>query len=157
MADNLLVADNVARVKFFAVAIKKFDHNSHAGVLFVGQGKSERQGKLWLMHLGEPGELAIEKWDESWGWCAVHALKREELRQLAVLCDYVSDAKEQIPYGFKYSSATRFTRDGRLTLADGHKGLTCSTFVLALLASYEIILLDFATWPERSEDEKWFR
>jgi hypothetical protein len=97
--------------------------------------------------------LRQEAWNQEWGWVGVTALKREELFQLAVLCEHVFEAKEDMPYGFRYSRATKFLRDGRLQTADGCKGLTCATFVLALLACYDIMLLDLGTWPVRAEDE----
>jgi hypothetical protein len=153
MINSLLVADNVVQIRHFAVAIQKLPHNTHAGVIYV----SPTEGGLHLLHLRGPGQLARESWNQEWGWAGVGSLKREELYQLSVLCQYVFEAREDIPYGFKYNAATHFLRDGRLQTADGCRGLTCSTFVLALLASFEIMLLDFGNWPVRPEDEQAVR
>lgn len=37
------------------------------------------------------------------------------------------------------------------------RGLTCATFVVALLAAYDIPLLDLDRWEQREEDEAWQR
>jgi hypothetical protein len=154
MINRLLVADTVARIKEFAVAIQWYPDHTHAGVIY----KSPTDGRHHVLHLGEPGPATEEPWNPSWGWAAIHAadVVIEHLQQLAVLCEHVADLSEQgeeIPYGFKYSYDTKFTTTGQLIVGTGMKGVTCGTFVLALLATYDIHLLAIdASWPVRPED-----
>ena len=151
MLNRLLVADTIARIRSFAVAIRKFPTHTHAGVIYI----SPTEGKPFLLHLGGPGRLTREDWTPAWGWAVPATLKVEELRQFAVLCQHMAELQEDIPYGFKYHASVRFTRDGRLDKPDGYKGLTCATFILALLATYDVLILDLETWPERQEDQDW--
>jgi hypothetical protein len=59
-----------------------------------------------------------------------------------------------IPYGLIYRGG-RFRSDGRVEFAAGEIGLTCATFVLAVLSGAGIGLLDLPTWPERPQDLQW--
>jgi len=61
---------------------------------------------------------------------------------------------EQLPYGLRHC-ASAFVGEGKLNIAGRTSGLTCATFVLAVLDYAGIELLDIATWPERLEDVQW--
>lgn len=61
-----------------------------------------------------------------------------------------------IPYGFGFQP-TMVTRDpttGAL-LVHGASGLTCATFVLAILELANVHLVDMATWKDRDGDAAW--
>lgn len=65
----------------------------------------------------------------------------------------------RIPYGLVYKGG-KFSAQGRTQLAVGEIGLTCATFVLAVLATAGLKLLDLPTWEERdatriAEDNAW--
>jgi hypothetical protein len=66
---------------------------------------------------------------------------------------------QRIPYGLAYDGG-KFRADGRMELASGELGLTCATFVLAVLAGAGLTLLDLATWDQRddkrrADDDAW--
>ena len=60
------------------------------------------------------------------------------------------------PYGFGYEEAT-VTRDAATDrmLIEGASGLTCATFVLAILGLANVQLVDLSTWEGRDEDGDW--
>jgi hypothetical protein len=59
--------------------------------------------------------------------------------------------KYSIPYSFLYKNTT-FDKDNYLQLAPGEHGLTCSTFVMAVLERNGYTLCKKETWPEREDD-----
>ena len=60
-----------------------------------------------------------------------------------------------MPYGLAWRGS-RFTASGVLELAPGARGLTCATFVLAVLKSVGIELVAEDTWPDRLEETDEF-
>jgi hypothetical protein len=148
MLSDLLVADTIDRIRF-AVAIKKNPNNTHAGVVYYNPFDDQ----IYLLHLGGPGLPSHDPWDITWGWVVPRFLKREELLMFQVLCHYIAELKQRIPYGFKYSRASRFLHNGTVLLDDGHKGLTCATFALAIFATFDRHVLNLESWKLRPEDK----
>lgn len=67
-----------------------------------------------------------------------------------------ADSEDGLPYGFGYtpSSVHRDESTGRL-LIEGASGLTCATFVLALLEVSGVRLADLDSWQDRDGDDAW--
>jgi len=146
MAKKLLVADSVNRVRHFAVAFRLTQHGTHAGILY----RCPVDNQIYLLHFGAAGEVRREPWSASYAWCALNLL-HDELYQLSQLCKLIVDLREEIPYGVSFKCDTRFcVNTGHLELNTAQKGLTCATFVLALLNGFNINLIDTETWPPAS-------
>lgn len=62
----------------------------------------------------------------------------------------------RVPYAFRLPTTVFDKKTGELLLRRG-EGVTCSTFVIALLESAGISLLKLAEWPARQDDEKRHR
>jgi hypothetical protein len=153
--NRLLVNDTIERVLDFAVGLKLGQHNNHAGAFY----RDPDDNQIYLLHLIGTGQQSgkclpvRERWQPPWGWM-VPNLKREELRLARGYCDLVFDLQEEIPYGFRFGLDHRFAEGtGRLQLTDGCRGLTCATFVLAILHSINIRLLDLDSWKDRPEEQ----
>lgn len=54
--------------------------------------------------------------------------------QVPSFCELVKEKHEKITFGIKHSE-TKFNSEGELIFANGDFGLTCATFVLAILES----------------------
>jgi hypothetical protein len=75
----------------------------------------------------------------------------ESVRKLiAARCAVIADELPAIPYALDRAGIT-FDDHGRLCNAAVGKGLTCATFILAVLDSLEIRLLSEHEWPEGSD------
>jgi hypothetical protein len=82
----------------------------------------------------------------------------ERLRQLAAVCRRVSRKNEQggIPYAFSCPEGASDVQTSAFLLGPTRFGLTCATFVLALLEHAGLALVQLDSWPSgRAGDEQW--
>jgi hypothetical protein len=75
--------------------------------------------------------------------------------QVPPFCELIKVKNNKITFGIKYTE-TKFNKDGELIYAKGDLGLTCATFILAILeGAMGFPLIDQSTWQEREEDKDW--
>ena len=66
------------------------------------------------------------------------------------------DTLQGLPYGFGYKPTTVHRKsDGGALVIEGASGLTCATFVLAILQVANVQLVDLSTWMDREGDDSW--
>jgi hypothetical protein len=134
--------------------IAEATHRFHIGLLYANAG-------AWrVLHLtGNTGQYdddeALDFYRE-YVWLSMEP-KLDEMcrRNLARLCTLLAKNRSQnvLPYGF--SDFKHWVReDGTLAFDESKSGLTCASFVLAVLDAAHIDLIDFETWPEPDEDDK---
>lgn len=80
-----------------------------------------------------------------------HFFKRKSL--IAYLHAIFEKNENTIPYSFLFKN-TSFDQNLTIKLGEGEYGLTCSTFVMAVLESHGIFLCDKDSWPEREDDKE---
>lgn len=79
-------------------------------------------------------------------------------RNIRARCRAVFEANTSLNYSLVYDANTHFDENGVLVqtnAAQGRPGLTCSTFVLAILNGVGVDILDEDQWPSQSADQKW--
>jgi hypothetical protein len=134
-----------------AVVLCRTPHgNLHAGLLFKVHGEPH------VLHLGWEDQLR-NHWDLGGLWTAPE-VQPEHLFVLARMCRMVwrrFESERKLPYALGYMGTT-FDSDGRLVLASGARGVTCATFILAVLGSVGIELVDEPTWPVREDEDRAF-
>lgn len=114
------------------------------------------QGQVHHLHLGWEDYLS-----RNWSWPGVGALPSADdsrLKSAAAKCRQIwrrFETDRKMPYGLAWRGS-RFTASGVLELAPGARGLTCATFVLAVLKSVGIELVAEDTWPDRLEETDEF-
>jgi len=64
-------------------------------------------------------------------------------------------ALDDVPFAFRYDNRVVFDRTTGRLLGTRGEGLTCASFVLAMFASLNIRLVDFASWSSRRCDTWW--
>lgn len=82
-------------------------------------------------------------------------MRPKQVPQIEELCTLIADNRgaiqNTISYGFRYSETSLFSMlDGSFKAADGTTGLTCATFVLAILRTAGVRLVKTASWPPAS-------
>lgn len=84
-------------------------------------------------------------------------IPRKRMRQLAAVCRLVWNANEKggIPFGFSSPLDCMDPDTFRYLLGPTKLGLTCASFVLAVLHQSGIKLLNYGDWPIRPEDIEW--
>jgi len=73
---------------------------------------------------------------------------------LAGACRRIGKRMPSVRYGIVYEGGT-LAEDGTAVLGGDAVGLTCATYVLALLRSFNHNLLVLDTWPPRDDDDPW--
>jgi hypothetical protein len=124
--------------------------NLHAGLVYL------RSGGVRFLHLAWEDTLAND-WSLGGVW-ACPMVERERLEAVAGMCRLVWKGYEKsrkLPYALRFDGTT-FDRSGRLELRPGARGLTCATFILAVLNSVGIALVDEISWPIREAEDQRF-
>ncbi len=139
------------RTPHAAVAIRSFTNGlTHAAVL-------NRSGaKVLALEVRAHGELCNNVASPSLSFVEMD-IEPERASMLAARCRLIHKRHGQmgLPYAFRYE-VTRFSPDGSIVLGPQEHGVTCATFVLAVLASEGIELVDVPTWPAAdSDDQRW--
>ena len=124
---------------------------SHALLLY----RPRRNGMLKSIELCADGhvlprDIKPEKFKYSW---AVPDIPDTRLRSVAHFCESIAADPQRLGYWFEYSPISEFLySDGKsIKLSDKSIGLTCSTFVLAVLEHQSISLLNLTDWQNRHE------
>lgn len=122
----------------------------HIGIVHGSRGK-----EILLLHLAWHHRLCNESPGDEIAWIQLQ-LPALRLRSIAAFCRLVWRRHRLggLPYAFRYAE-TSFASDGRLRLGATEHGLTCATFVLALLRATGVELMDLSTWPTRPDDAAW--
>lgn len=156
MLGNPSPPEQIADIPEIAVGIRKSGRNLHAGIIFRDEG-----GKHVALHIGLNGSILHgDAAAEGFSWAVPQGEEPLLLRQVALLCENIVDNPPDCIYALKYAPSS-FYADGTsvlVTYGPETKGFTCATFVLAILHSRAIDLLDHKTWEYRDEDgafEKW--
>jgi len=128
-----------------AVAVP-LTNREHVGIIF-----RDDDDQPHLLHLASHRRLRCDDVIDGHAWVAP-AIAPELLPSIAAMCARVAKRNAMgIPYGFRYD-ASRFASDGQFVLGKDEHGLTCATFVLAVLRSAGVELLTRDEWPPRPDD-----
>ncbi len=139
---NNLEPRSAVEIEHFALAIAKTaPEQDHSGILY-----RDGNDDVWLMHLAWHHKLCSETFCFIYQWAPTNRPK-PILKFLSVLCDKIRTARPVIPYGLDRSGIHINKETGEVAPGKPGKGLTCATFILALLDTYRIRLLDEAEWP----------
>jgi len=144
--------DNLSVDPVVAVAVQRVNPSqNHCGLLFREAGGDAR-----LAHLAWHCDFRHEAATTTYTYARVDL---HPLRSPAVAgwCAKVARANTNniIPYGFSYPTACFDRKTGAWLLGQDGLGLTCATFVLAVLSSAGVNLVDVDRWDSRTEDEDW--
>jgi hypothetical protein len=140
-------------IEDIAVAITKHGENYHAALIYRDSNSSLNLLELGLN--GHPDNNSPPTGQLTWAIPRIDAILR---RNAAALCELIAETSPVVYYAFDYPMPAEFSVvNGDLHLGEGAVGLTCATFVLAVLHSVQIELLRLSTWQPRDDDEKWQR
>lgn len=136
---------NLGRV---AVGIKTVaSEQRHCGFLY------RFDGDLRFLHLAWHHELRDEApSDLAWGTLA---LDSENGQLLGVFLSRVAKQGKAIPYGLDAAGAVFDPDTGEFLPPPLGKGLTCATFITAILGSLGFRLIDLVGWEDRTDDQKF--
>ena len=152
----------------FAVAVfvgKQTDGGNHAGFLVKNRDKTSIYHLLWHFKLKNDSidTLTKKKYYKLVRWSEVKELTlqydKSGARCMAVVLflETAFEAGEHsVPYGINFSK-TEFSPNGNINFGLGEHGLTCSTFVVCLLASKNVQLINLQSWPPPKPEDYKFR
>ena len=135
-----------------AVVLCRTEHgNLHVGLLH----RVER-GRSAVLHLGWLDYVSM-----TWPWLRLWVCPETEPEKLLLAAAHCRSAWARFqtdgtfPYALGDFEST-FSETGGLVLANGSKGLTCATFVMAIFRAAGVELVTEADWPIRiDEDRRW--
>jgi len=131
-----------------AIALQRGAIDLHTGIAFQSEGKPPQ-----VLHLAFHEECVAEQSTGSWCWVPWGHLDEINNNVLRNYCAHLAELGPRLPYGFAFVES-RLTAAYELALGPGEAGLTCSTFILAVLRHQGIEMVDVATWPSRPGDRR---
>lgn len=138
-----------SEVTHVGVVITKTQIGFHSGFLYQLPGENPRILHLAFHHLLED-DLA----DDPFRWAEI-GVDADNKMILAEQLARIARIKPLISYGFDSEGSCFDANTGDLLPLPIGKGLTCATFILAVLRTYKYVLLDASSWPDRPEDRQW--
>ena len=121
---------------------------NHCGIIYRVDS-----GELFIIHLAWNYRLMNDPLSPNYQWARTTLSSRDQ-RTLAGLCCAIWNAKPEIPYGFDPDTIRFDPTTGNIVPAPTGKGLTCASFVLAVLKALQFDLLNETEWPENA-NEAW--
>lgn len=120
----------------------------HVGILHKGD-----LGDVYYVHLQSHFKLTNDPVPEKYNFWTELEIPTERALSLAAYVRMVvrKNAAGQVPYGFTLP-AKFFDEFGDITLNPKNIGLTCATFVLAVMHAAGLQLVEYKSWPHRKED-----
>ncbi|MFS8067609.1 MAG: hypothetical protein ACMG6S_14695 [Byssovorax sp.] len=142
----------IEKLRFLGVAITPTSPGRwHVGVLHRADGDPVN-----LLHLAFDHKLLNSPPGAKYAWVQLQ-LPDLRLRSVAANCRLIArryaSPKRGLPYGLRYEKTT-FRADGKMRLGKAEHGMTCATFILAVLRSAGVELLSLADWPPRDGDKE---
>jgi hypothetical protein len=126
---------------------------------------SDKQRHIGFFYRNSDNELRLIH--QPWHMCPLesepsgeylwHKIPLDELnsQHLAMFLELVARSNPSgIPYGISINGIS-FGSTGAFIANEDYLGLTCATFVICVLHSQSIPIIDFNNWPIRREDIKW--
>jgi hypothetical protein len=108
--------------------------------------------KIWLLHLAWNFDLRSGEPTARYQWVPSTLSKSDE-KFIAVICDRVRAASPPIPYGLDHEGVEFDGSTGQLRPHADGKGMTCASFILAILKCYGLSLLVEHEWPMDANPE----
>lgn len=135
-------ANGISEIGPFAIAIAQVsDDQNHTGILY-----RDDDGKLWFLHLAWNYKLLSGTFPLTYQWAAT-IRPTSVLKFLAVICENIRLANPPIPYGLDRTGIVFSPTTGEMLPGENGKGLTCASFILAVLDTFNISLLKEEEWP----------
>lgn len=145
-----------ASPNLLAVSVAKTPCGYHTGIIYKDIDES-----VFVLHLAWHEILRKEEIHEA-GFCVwvppnfMHEHNAEAAAEF-LNSIYKRYERDGLPYGLFFDGTAKFNNIGELTYGNG-MGLTCATFVLAVLDNIGYMLCDIDDWESRlDEDEQWLR
>lgn len=147
-----IYCDAFNNIDTVCIAIARPDRKKkqqHIGLLYF-DGE-----KVKFLHLAWHCDLLKETPDEKYLWLDI-PLDPINKMHLATVCELIYETNKEagIPYGLSING-TGFAKDGRYTADEHYAGLTCATFVIQVLRSQGLQIIDFDKWQHRQADKRW--
>lgn len=150
MPVSVAVAVASSAGQYIWVAIRKIDEGqNHCGLAYRREGDEIR-----LLHLAFHHDLRDEQLAAPYRRVSVGLDITNQL-VIAGFAIAMAEAEPGIPYGFNDDGIVFDDETGELLEAPIGRGLTCATFVTALLSHLGYELIDRDSWPERETDADW--
>lgn len=148
---NLLRSTDVEGLKafeYFSLAIRRVSpEQNHCGVLYQAP-----DGSTWITHLAWNYALRSSAVPPDYCWMPT-TLDEPNCKLLAVLTERIRTADPAIPYGLDAEGISFDRETGAIELGRSGKGLTCAVFILALLRTHGLTLLEEGSWPSEANIE----
>lgn len=120
----------------------------HCGFIYRFGGEDR------IVHLAFHYDLRDELYESDY-WCAPVGLDRDNQAALAAILRSIVNGNPSVPYGFDISGIAFDEATGEFSQPVPGTGLTCATFILAVLKTHRFVPLQVESWPLRDDDAAW--
>jgi hypothetical protein len=136
------------------IAIREYVHlwgtTFHCGFVYLTDDGSPR-----ICHLAWHHDLRDDPFTPNYLWHNIPGIDSVNRSYLAALLDELGQNPPNIPYGLDPGGSC-FDENGKFLPPPLGKGLTCATFITAVLNARGFKIVDFSTWPPRADDQQFF-
>jgi hypothetical protein len=152
------VVIDVTSVQGAGVAIARTGiQQNHIALLFVDEFDDNA---IKLLHVGGHKSSLVENFSGHYLWADLKCIP--PLRRPSLLASILQIAKVNqtpgIKYGFNHGLYCFDPKTGFINTEYQHTaGFTCATFVIEVLLSQGVKILDWDTWPAASEEDRQFQ
>ncbi len=120
----------------------------HCGFIYrIGSGER-------LLHLAFHYDLRDEIYNGTY-WSAPLGLDIYNQAALAAIVSTIAAGEARVPYGFDFSGEVFDKANGDILNVPPGVGLTCATFILAVLRTHGFQPTNSDTWIVRPTDQRW--
>jgi hypothetical protein len=129
------------------IAIKRTEDGFHTGLIYCS-----KKDEPWMMHLAWHLIYKHESLPANeYHWVRIsYPLSR--LKASVKYCEHISKRIKGIPYGNRYLGGQINEKGKYIPSSEEENGLTCATFILAILKGMGIQLIDIDSWQSRPND-----
>lgn len=142
---------------YAALAINRFDLANVEGYHITLYYRTPDDNTVRSLNLRWHHKIARMKPTPGELWCEFN-LPEERTQMIALACARIwkkHKKLKRVPYGFSLPDGFFDPETSEILSGEGRIGLTCATFILAVLDAAELHPIDYDLWEDRPEDLQW--
>lgn len=147
-----LPSERIISDEFSGLAVALNSRASHIGIVYRDEAE-----EVVMLHLAFHHQLRRNELPHGYCWVNIAGID-ERTKEIALAFLELVGLHSEVPYSFDMTGITFNRTTGRIQGGENGEGLTCASFIVAVLAEIGIDLIDLSDWPiDREVDLEFHR